>query len=145
MPAVQAGVNQLTPLSGGGTDAPEDGLNVLFQLATGAVNFRPDGTSVVVWIGDSSSDDPSAGHSLAQVIDALEAADIRVIALDVGPTPGQISNGLNSAGQASAVVSATEGALLSTTDPSQVSNLILSGLQNLPVTVTTTSARAIPT
>ena len=145
MPAVQAGVNQLTPLSGGGTDAPEDGLNALFQLATGAVNFRPDGTRVVVWIGDSSSDDPSAGHSLAQVIDALEAADIRVIALDVGPTPGQISNGLNSAGQASAVVSATEGALLSTTDPSQVSNLILSGLQNLPVTVTTTSARAIPT
>lgn len=145
MPAVQAGVNQLTPLSGGGTDAPEDGLNGLFQLATGAVNFRPDGTRVVVWIGDSSSDDPSAGHSLAQVIDALEAADIRVIALDVGPTPGQISNGLNSAGQASAVVSATEGALLSTTDPSQVSNLILSGLQNLPVTVTTTSARAIPT
>lgn len=92
----------------------------------------------MVWIGDSSSHDPSAGHSLAQVISALQAAEIRVIALDVGPTPGQISNGLNSAGQASAVANATGGTLLSTTDPSQVSNLILAGLQNLPVTVTHT-------
>ncbi len=134
--ATQAGLNNLTPLSGGGTDAPEDGINGLWQVASGAISFRPGSARVVIWIGDSSSHDPSAGHSLGDAINALTAHNIRVLALDVGPTPGEISDGLNSSGQATAVTSGTGGQLFSGVSPGQVSSTILNGLSNLPVTVT---------
>ena len=134
--ATQTGLNNLTPLSGGGTDAPEDGINGLWQVASGAISYRPASARVVVWIGDSSSHDPSAGHSLGDAVNALNAQDVRVLALDVGPTPGEISDGLNSSGQASIVTASTGGQLFSGVQPGQVSNTILSGLSNLPVTVT---------
>src|SRR5438105_5651870 len=48
--AVQTAINNLS-LSGGGSDAPEDWINALFQVATGAINFRSTGTRLVVLIG----------------------------------------------------------------------------------------------
>jgi hypothetical protein len=132
--AVTAGIMALTPLAGGGFDAPEDGINGLYQLASGAVTYRADGTPIIVWIGDASSHDPSAGHTLADAISALQTAGITVIAVDVGPTPGQISDGLDATGQATAVTSATGGAL-ATVDPVDLSTAILDELQNLPVEV----------
>jgi hypothetical protein len=134
--AAQTGLNNLTPLSGGGQDASEDGINGLFQTATGAISFRPGSARVIVWIGDSSSHDPSLGHSLGQAITALNNAAVRVLALDVGPTPNEISDGLDNGGQATAVTTATGGHLFSGVQPNQVSSTILSGLHNLPVTVT---------
>jgi hypothetical protein len=133
--AVQTAVNGLG-LAGGGTDAPEDWINGLFQVATGAIAWRPDDTRVVVLIGDSSSHDPSNDHSLGAAIAALQAAQVRVVAVDVGPAPPPaISDGLDSAGQATSVVNATGGpAVLHGTD-ANVAPLILAGLQNLPVTV----------
>jgi hypothetical protein len=133
--AVQAAINNLS-LSGGGSDAPEDWINALFEIATGAIDFRSNGTRLVVLIGDSSSHDPSLFHSQGQATSALNDAQIRVIAVDVGPTPDEISDGLNAAFQASAIAAATGGAYLVAPSPDQVSNVILAGLQNLPVTVT---------
>ena len=133
--AVTNGIMNLTPLSGGGFDAPEDGINGLYQLANGAVTWRADGTPVIVWIGDASSHDPSNGHTLTDAINALVGAGIIVIAVDVGPTPGQISDGLDNTGQATAVVNATGGSL-ATVDPTGLSAAILANLQNLPVDVT---------
>ena len=133
--AVQTAINNLKPLSGGGTDAPEDFTNALFQVATGAISFRPNGTRIVVLIGDSSSHEPSNGHTLAAAIAALQAASIRVIALDVGPTPNQVSDGLDAKGQATAIAAATGGKLFKGVKPAEVSNTILAGLKNLPVTV----------
>lgn len=142
--AVQNGINHLTPLSGGGGDAPEDAINALFQIAAGAISFRPNGTRIVVWIGDSSSHEPSNGHTLPDTIAALTAAQILVIALDVGPTPHEKSDGLDAAGQATAITSATGGALFTGVMPDQVSTTILSGLHNLPVTVQPSLVAADP-
>jgi hypothetical protein len=135
--AVQTAVNKLGPsLSGGGSDAPEDYINALFQVATGAISFRPNGTRIVVLIGDSSSHDPSDGHSLGDAIGALQGANIRVIALDVGPTPSPaISDGLDAKAQATLIATSTGGKIFKGVKPAEVSNTILAGLKNLPVTV----------
>jgi uncharacterized repeat protein (TIGR01451 family) len=136
VPAAQTGINAWS--ASGGCDVQEQQLNALFELATNpAVGFRPLGTStrIVVWFGDSSGHDPSNGHTLAGVIAALQAAQIRVIAVPVSTALG---DGLDNTGQASAITSATSGVLLSTTNPDDVSNAILAGLHNLPVTVSHT-------
>jgi hypothetical protein len=133
--ATQAGLSNLTPLSGGGSDAAEDAINALYQSASGAIAFRPGSARVIVWIGDSSSHDPSLGHPLGQAGTALQSAGVRVLALDVGPTPGEISDGLNATGQASFITALTGGQLFSGVQPGQVSSTILAGLHNLPVTV----------
>ncbi|WP_082748315.1 HYR domain-containing protein [Nocardioides jensenii] len=132
--AVAAGINAWTPLSGGGSDAPEDWIGALGDIPT-AIDFRGDGTPVVVMFGDSTSHDPSAGFSLATATTALQAAGVRVIAIAVPGADGSLWNGLDTAGQATAVTSATGGTLASA-DPSQVSAAILSALQNLPAEVT---------
>lgn len=134
--AITTAVNNLF-LSGGGSDAPEDYINALFQIANGSITFRPNSTRFVVLVGDSSSHDPSAGHTQAAAIAALNAQDIHVLAIDVGPTPGQISNGLNAAGQAVAIATAT-GGQYAVGSAGQASNMILAALQNQPVTVTHT-------
>lgn len=131
---IATAVNNLF-LTGGGSDAPEDYINALFQIANGAITFRPNSTRFVVLVGDASSHDPSAGHSQAAAIAALSAQDIHVLAIDVGPTPGQISDGLNAAGQATAIASAT-GGQYAQGSAAQASTMILSALQNQPVTVT---------
>ncbi|NUT33967.1 MAG: hyalin, partial [Hamadaea sp.] len=111
----------------GGCDIPEAGLNALYQLATGAVTFRPDGTRIVVIFGDAPSHDPSNGHSLAQTIAALQAASIRVVAVNVG--------NLDAGGQATAITDATGGVLLNNVPADQVSDAILAGIQAIKVTV----------
>jgi hypothetical protein len=124
--AVNNGLDAL--VASGGGDLPEDGINGLFQVSTGAVSFRPSSSRIVLLIGDAPSHDPSNGHSLGDAISALQAADITVIALDLAR--------LDSTGQATAITNATGGQLFSGIQPSQVSSTILAGLHNLPVTVT---------
>ncbi|EME52208.1 Calx-beta domain-containing protein [Amycolatopsis decaplanina] len=124
--AVQAGIDQWAAAGGG--DTPEANLNALYQLATGAVAFRPDGTRIIAWFGDAPSHDPSGGHTLAQTIAALQAAKIRVVAVNVG--------GLDATGQASAITSATGGVLLNNVPAGQVSQAILDGIKSIEVTVT---------
>jgi hypothetical protein len=85
----------------------------------------------VAWFGDASGHDASFGHTLADVIAALQAKGIKVIAVPVSGS----GDGLDSTGQATAIVNATGGVLLASAPPDQVANAILSGLQNLPVTV----------
>ncbi|MFJ7215642.1 Calx-beta domain-containing protein [Amycolatopsis sp. NPDC098790] len=123
--AVQAGTNQW--LASGGGDFPEADLNALYELATGAVTFRPDGTRIIAWFGDAPSHDPSGGHSLADTIAALKAANIRVVAVNVGA--------LDSDGQATAITEATGGVLLNNVPSSQVSQAILDGIKSIEVTV----------
>lgn len=130
LPAVQSAIN--TWSASGGCDEPESQLNALYNLATGSVGFRSDSTRVVVWFGDAPGHDPDLGHSLTETIEALVAANIRVIAVPVITT----SSGLDSTGQASIIAKATGGLVMPSAAPEEVSEKILEGLSNLPVTVT---------
>jgi|GEM_PF-1256118 len=132
--AVTNGISSWTPLSGGGSDAAEDWIGALAEIPS-AIDFRDNGTPVVVMFGDSSSHDPSAGHTLVSTANALDAAGIRVIAISVPGADGYLWDGLDSAGQASYITTAT-GGTLTNADPDEVSDVILSQLQNLPAEVT---------
>jgi uncharacterized repeat protein (TIGR01451 family) len=136
--AVQTALNALTtPNTACNTDAAEDYINALFELATSpAVGWRSGSTRIVVLFGDSSSHDPSNGHTLAATIAALNAAQIRVIAVNVPGTSGFLFNGLNASGQATALATATGGGYLNAASVGEISTTILAGLSNLPVTVT---------
>lgn len=123
--AVQTGINQWA--ASGGGDTPEADLNALYELATGAATFRTGGTRIIAWFGDAPSHDPSGGHTLADTIAALQAAEIRVVAVNVG--------NLDQLGQASAIASATGGVLLNNVPSNQVSDAILSGISDIEVTV----------
>jgi uncharacterized repeat protein (TIGR01451 family) len=131
LPAVQSAIN--TWSASGGCDEPESQVNALYSLATGGVGFRSDSTRVVVWFGDAPGHNPDLGHTLNEAIEALVAAHIRVIAVPVISEEGA---GLDSTGQASAVAKATGGEVMPSASPSEVSEKILEGLTNLPVTVT---------
>ena len=100
------------------------------------MGFRTDSTRIIVWFGDASGHDPSNGHTLTDAINALVAADITVIAVPVAAG----GDGLDSTGQATAIASATGGSVLPAATPDQVSNAILAGLTNLPVTVSHTQS-----
>ncbi len=132
--AVTNGINAWTPLSGGGSDAAEDWIGALGAVPSD-IDFRANGEPIVVMFGDSSSHDPSAGFTLASATSALQAAGVRVIAIDVPGADGYLWNGLNSAGQATAVTAATGGTLVSA-NPSEIADTILAQLQNLPAEVT---------
>lgn len=123
---VTNGLNSLS--ASGGGDLPEAGLNALFQVASGAVDFRSNSSRMVLLIGDAPSHDPSNGHTLTDTIGALQAADITVLAFDLA--------GLDSTGQATAITDATGGQLFSGLDATEVSDTILAALHNLPVTIT---------
>ncbi len=123
---VTNGLNSL--VASGGGDFPEDGINGLFQVASGAVDFRPNSSRMVLLIGDAPSHDPSNGHTLADAISALQAADVTVLAFDL--------SGLDSTGQATSITDATGGRLFSGIDSSEVSDTILAALHNMPVAVT---------
>ena len=133
----QTGINAWS--IGNGCDTPEAQLNALYTIATDpATAFRPGSTRIVVWFGDATGNDPSGGHTIVpnppggDVIPALQAAGITVIAIPVNAA----GDGLDNTGQATAIANATGGQVLPTTNPSDVANAILAGLQNLPVTVT---------
>ena len=129
--AVQNAIN--TWSAGGGGDIPEAQLNALFQLGNTAAGFRADSTRVIAWFGDSSGHDPSNGHTLAEAIAALTGAHVTVLAIPVTTGSG---DGLDASSQATAIASATGGQVLPSATPDQVSAAILSGLSNLPTTVT---------
>lgn len=137
--AVQAGINQWT--AGGGGDLPEGAINALFQVATGAVNFRSGDTRIVAWFGDAPSHDPSNGHTLTQTIAALQAANIRVIAVNVGDgsagRPGLDAPNDGDTQQATQIANATGGIVLNAAD-NTVAQSILAGIQAIKSTVTPT-------
>lgn len=124
VPLVKAAVNSLTAQLG--RDIPEDWINALYKLATGAVTFRAGSSRVIVLVGDAPSHDPSGGHTLANAIAALKAQSIRVIGVNVLD--------LDSTGQATAVTTATGGVIIGTA-ANAVSSAIISGLKNLDATV----------
>lgn len=125
--ALQNAVNALT--ANGGGDFPEDWINGLYQIATGAISFRSGSSRVVVLVGDAPSHDPSGGHTLNDAITALKSANIRVIAVNVG--------GIDTNDQATSVTSETGGSLIPAGSASGVTDAITSGLHDLPVDVTT--------
>jgi hypothetical protein len=136
--ALQNAVNGLT--AGGFGDTPEDWINALYQIASGDISFRSGSSRVVVRVGDAPSHDPSGGHTLNDAISALKAANIRVIAVDVGynypPSPGK--GAIDTNGQASSVTSATGGSLLPVgSGASGVTDAITNGLYDFPVDITT--------
>ncbi|WP_245614031.1 Calx-beta domain-containing protein [Actinokineospora inagensis] len=124
--AVQAGTALWS--AGGGGDFPEDELNALYRIATGDIAFRATSSRVVVMFGDAPSHDPSNGHTLADTTAALQAAKIRVVAVN--------SSGLDARGQATALVNATGGVLLNGVSSTAVPQAILDGLHNIKVAVT---------
>lgn len=127
----------------GGGDTPEAQINALWQLAQpGTAGFRPDpATRIIVWFGDASGHDPSNGHTQTDAINALVAAGIRVLAINVDSGS---ADGLDATGQATAIANATGGSYLGTATPEQVSAMILSGLQNLGITVSMASTCTAP-
>jgi hypothetical protein len=140
--AVTTAVNNYS--ASGGCDDPEQQLNALYQIATNpsADGWRSGSTRIIAWFGDAPGHDPSYGHTLADVEAALVAANIRVVAVPI--SDGDPDGGLDGYGQATAITQATGGTLVSNTDPSDVASAILAGLQNLPVTVTTSLSSCDP-
>jgi uncharacterized protein YegL len=122
---LQAAVNSLA--AGGGGDFPEDWINALYKLSTGDIAFRDGSSRVIVVVADAPSHDPSGGHTLNDAIAALQAKNIRVIAVDVGA--------INVDNQATAVTDATGGVIIGSA-ANTVSDAIVNGLKNLDVTVT---------
>lgn len=161
-----AAINAWTAPSGSGSDGPEGQLFALHQLATDpSIGFRPDSTRVVVWFGDAPGHDPvctgftglGSNITTSSVISELTAAHIRVIAISLNT--GGYPTGLNAdqlfggfefdydavcgapgsvSGEATSIVNATGGQLFTVASASDVSNAIIAGLQNLPVTVAPT-------
>jgi uncharacterized repeat protein (TIGR01451 family) len=126
----QLGIN--TWIAGGGCDLPEADLFGL-EATANTILWRPGSSRIIAWFGDAPGHDPTGptnGTTLATTIAALQAQNIRVIAVNVG--------NLDGLGQASAITSATGGVLLS--GGSDVSAAILSGLSNLPAEVSWTKA-----
>ncbi|HET8595430.1 MAG TPA: vWA domain-containing protein [Intrasporangium sp.] len=129
--AAQAAINGIS--AGGGGDTPEAQLNALWQVGAGGnrISFRPGSSRVVVWFGDASGHDPSMGHTLADAVTSLQGVSAKVVAINVAG-----GDGLNATGQATAVTSATGGQFFPSVAAGSLSQAILEGLTNLPVTVT---------
>lgn len=133
--AAQAAINAIS--AGGGGDGPEAQLNALWQIGAGGnrISFRPGSSRVVVWFGDASGHDPSLGHTLADAVTSLQGVGAKVVAINVAG-----GDGLNATGQAAAVTSATGGQFFPSVAAGNLSQAILEGLTNLPVTVTAETA-----
>lgn len=116
----------------GGGDTPEAQIPALHHLANN-VSWRVNSTPVIVWFGDASGHDPRAGISLNDAITALQSANVTVLAV---PVDSGFGDGLDAAGQATAIANATGGQVLPGATPDQLSQTILNALSNLPITVT---------
>lgn len=110
--------------AGGGGDGPEANFFALHQVATSggptdglgttdpgyqtnlATGWRPGAARVVVWFGDIVSHTTTVDQT--EVINALVANDVTVVALNSGGANG----GIDGSGQASALVAATGGVLI---------------------------------
>src|SRR5262249_51214596 len=78
--AVRRGVAALNAIPYSGGDVSEDWINALYQVGHGeAGEFRPGASPIVVLVGDASSHEPSATHSLDDAIGALRDAHARVL------------------------------------------------------------------
>jgi hypothetical protein len=103
--AATAGINLWS--AGGGGDTPEAQLFGLQTLATNpATGWRTGSAKILVWMGDAPGHDPSGGATLASAIAALtsgQSSVIKTFAMDVGA--------LNSTSQATAITTATGGAV----------------------------------
>jgi hypothetical protein len=115
----------------GGGDEAEAWIGALGRIPS-TIDFRPDGTRVLVMFGDAPSHDPSLGFTEGTATDGLVTAGVRVIAISV---PGPLGSRLDLSGQATRVTAATGGSLAAA-DPNEVADTILSELQNLPAVVT---------
>jgi hypothetical protein len=135
--AIVNGAQQWLYNVGGGGQPQTDFLNAQFQLANGAVTYRPSSTRVIAWFGDARSNDPSLGHTLAATVNSLKAQGIRVVAV---PVTGTTAPGLDERGQATNLTSNTSGVLMPTQSASAVAAAILTGIKALTVPVT-----AVPT
>ena len=125
-PALQAAVNSLS--AGGGGDDPEDWINALYELSTGAVSYRLGSSRIIVLVSDQPSHDPSGGHTLVQTIAQLNGQIIRVIGIDAGQ--------LDSDKQATKVTEATGGVIIPAgSGADAVTKAVVNGLKNLDVTV----------
>lgn len=122
---------------GGGGQPQTDFLNAHFQLANGAMTFRPQATRVIAWFGDARSNDPSMGHTLAATVTALQAKGIRVVAV---PVTGTGAPGLDERGQATSLTRNSLGTLIPSQPASAVATSILNGIKALTFPVT-----AVPT
>jgi hypothetical protein len=132
--AVQTAINTWSTVPGSGCDKPEAQLWALYQLATNSgVGWRAGSSRIIVWFGDAPGHDPSNGITQAAAISALNAAGIRVIAINL-VNSGEGSS-LDDLGQATAIVNATGGVLETRNSLDEVSSAILAGLANLPATV----------
>ncbi|UMP03460.1 DPP IV N-terminal domain-containing protein [Amycolatopsis sp. EV170708-02-1] len=122
--------------SDGGGDTAEDWLLALRKIATGAITFRPGSSRVIVLVGDAASHE-TPPDTRAEVIAALNAAKISVVAVPAvtgGPSTDP-DRGLDARGQATAITSATNGVLTPGTDPGRISEAIIAGIGDLPVSV----------
>jgi hypothetical protein len=138
---VQADVNTAigTWSADGGVDEPECQLFALEQLAIGTVSYRDNATPIIVWFGDASGHEPCNGSTEASATAALVAGGISVIA--VGVTG---ADGLDATGQATRITDATGGNYIPDASPDEVAAAILSGLNNLPITVIPTPVGCDP-
>jgi len=98
----------------GGGDPPEGAFDALRQVATNTL-WRSDAQRIVVWFGDAPSHTETTTRSAA--IEALQAADVRVVAFNNGGPGTGIDGryGLEPAelpGQGSEIVATVGGALV---------------------------------
>ena len=126
--AVQAGIDALTRRSG--ADGPESNLEALYQTASNeTVGWRDGSKRFIVWFGDARGHDPIScvdqgiagctnpatadypGATLTQTIAALDEEAIEVIG--VNRLAGTTGSGIDSTGQATAIINAVGGDLLS--------------------------------
>ncbi|MDP3879247.1 MAG: VWA domain-containing protein [Dehalococcoidales bacterium] len=149
----------------GGADGPEGWFYALYQLATDpAIGWRPGSSRIVVIFGDAPAHDPVPaaatvlGFDLdeATVTAALQAANVHVIAVSLDTSggvfyPAGLDDNPNnfggdyaaaygivedgSAGQASRIAAATNGAYLFAASADEVSDAILAGLTALSTDV----------
>ncbi|WP_158102957.1 VWA domain-containing protein [Lentzea kentuckyensis] len=112
--------------------------NALIETASGAFDFRPDSSRVVVLIGDEPTlPGPDEDDTIANAIAALKKANIRVIGVDTGPPTGRR---LDSEGQATEVAKQTDGVVKQLTSGAQeIGQAILKGITDLPATITPVS------
>lgn len=129
-----AGAVQKVTLTRDG-NSEEMWANALIETSTGAFDFRPDSSRVVVLIGDEPTlPGPDETDTLDNAITALNRANVRVIGVDTGPATGRR---LDVEGQATLVADRTNGVVKQLTAGAQeIGKAILQGITDLPVRVT---------
>lgn len=127
--SAQTGINAWS--ASGGGDWEEAQLYALTNAAGSSTGWRAGSTRILVWFGDAPGHDPRGGATQATTISALNAAHIKVEAIDVGY--------LNYYGQATAIAAATGGAYYSGINASSVVSAITSSITSSFATYGTVS------